>query len=922
MTEKVETTLRWVGDWPWWIGVPAALVLGITAWLLYRRDVGTMPAWMRALLPALRALAVVMIVLMLSGPVLHHRKTVGELAKLWILVDSSASMTLSDSSMELGRKALILQKLGLLPPDAVKLDLPKGVEALSSAQAAAQRALAIAGIDEAQWKSAAGEFEKHVGAAGAAVTTAANDGDRVERFRRELLDPAKELNQRTPKQIDDRTRAVQDLGKLSDVARRWQNELQERFTASLASLSAGDSPLRTAVSKFDAMPRWQRVQAMLLEAGEPKLLGKLAQTYDVQLLAADGPDAKAIWQPTAKTSALPASLPKPAAEATDLNGALRSGIGGQERELRGAVVLISDGQHNEGETPIEFAKLLAERQTPVYAVGIGSQNRPRDLAIIKVSSPGSLFFEDRVRGEIILKDDVPVGQAFTVAIKDGEKTVWEAKLLSENKPVRRVPFDFELKPLAEPRMKADATENNGAEVSGFPVELRVSIAPLDGERELSNNDGTLRFRAVTQKRKILIVDGRSRWETRYLRNMFERDEQWEVTTVFAGSKAGDAGLPRGEKADQLPPDRERLDAFDLIIFGEVPRALWKGDELQWIREFAERRGGAIVFIDGPRGRFAEYKDTPLAPLFPVDFVEAAPSREGIQRLILTERAMALAPFALMAEREPNAETWAKLPAPHWLSGARPLAGAEVLLEAEVKGQRVPAAVVRTFGAGTIFYHAFEDSWRWRFEVGDQWSVKYWNQAANWVAELPFAVRDKFVSLDAGAITYEPGASADLRVRLRDSEGKPVSNATVDAVLSREGKKVATIRLAADESGSGLFRGKTAALQPGDYEVAVESPAIPESQLKARTQFKVEPRETGELVQLSLNEDLLRQVAAASGGQYLREENIDQLPALLAPMSQGKVEETDTVLWQSWWWFVPLIGLLTAEWLLRKRAGML
>jgi hypothetical protein len=72
----------------------------------------------------------------------------------------------------------------------------------------------------------------------------------------------------------------------------------------------------------------------------------------------------------------------------------------------------------------------------------------------------------------------------------------------------------------------------------------------------------------------------------------------------------------------------------------------------------------------------------------------------------------------------------------------------------------------------------------------------------------------------------------------------------------------------------------------------------------------------------LNEDLLRQISVASGGRYLREENIDQLPDLLAPMRQGKVIESDTVLWQSWWWFVPIMLLLTLEWLLRKRAGML
>jgi hypothetical protein len=142
------------------------------------------------------------------------------------------------------------------------------------------------------------------------------------------------------------------------------------------------------------------------------------------------------------------------------------------------------------------------------------------------------------------------------------------------------------------------------------------------------------------------------------------------------------------------------------------------------------------------------------------------------------------------------------------------------------------------------------------------------------------------------------------------------------VLYREGKRAAVIRLGLDDNGGGLYRGKTAALDPGDYELGIESAAIQSRDAKARTQFKVEPRETGELTLLNLNEDLLRQMSSASGGQYLREEHIDKLATLLAPMSQGKVIESDTVLWQSWSWFLPLIALLTIEWIVRKRVGML
>jgi hypothetical protein len=566
--------------------------------------------------------------------------------------------------------------------------------------------------------------------------------------------------------------------------------------------------------------------------------------------------------------------------------------------------------------------MLGGKGTPIFPIGVGSHIRPRDLAIIKAGGPESVFYEDRYRGEVVLKDDVAVGQPFTVTIRDGDKVVWEQKLMSENKPLRRVPFDFAVKELAEPRQRASAATAGGADITGFPIELRVSVSAAEGERELKNNESTLRFRAITQKRRILIVDGRARWETRYLRNMFERDEQWEVNAVIAGSRGNESGIVRGDKADQFPPEQSKLDAYDLIFFGEVQRSAWKGDELQWIRDFVEKRGGAVVFIDGARGYFADYKDTAIAPLFPVEFNGGPGIRDGIARVRLTERATQLAAFALSPEHETNLETWSKLQAPHWLAHVTPLPGSETYIEAEANGQIVPAAVARQFGAGKVYYQAFDDSWRWRYEVADMWHVKFWNQIANFTAEPPFSVRDKFVSLDAGAVTYQPGQTADLRVRLRDGEGRPVSNATVDAVLLKDGLKVATIRLTADDAGGGLFRGRTAALEPGSYEVAVESAAIPESQLKARTNFKVEPRETGELTQLSMNEDLLRQMASSSGGRYLREENFDRVLDFLAPMSQGRVVESDTILWQSWWWFLPIVGLLTAEWILRKRAGML
>ncbi len=917
--EHVQTSLRFVGDWPWYVSFGLALLLGAVAWFLYHREMQGRPLWLRLGLPLLRSLSVLMIVVMLCGPVLHHRKIIGQLSRLLLFVDGSKSMSLTDTSMSTGRKILILQRLGLWRSDAVKMDLPQAGEALSEAQSLAAKGRESAAVNVDVWKTLTHDFEARINTAREAMARAGFDAERLDAFVRELGVSARELASRETRQLDDRNRAAHDLGRLGEAAARWQKEVNARFDQNLQAISPGEnSPLKTALSKFDGLQRWQRLQSLLLEGEKEKLLGKMGEKFDVRLIEIDGAEGRKLWQPTSRDSTLPNGLPQPEGEITNLATALKSAAGTDGKQERGAVVLFSDGQHNEGESPVEVAKILAGRGLPIYTVGFGGETRPRDLAIVKIDAPDSVFFEDRIQGQITLKDDLPPGIPFTVMVQDGDKVLWQQQLVSEGSNLRKVPFSAPLSETVKERLKNKSADT---QLTAVPLELKASVSVVEGDREPANNTMNLRVRALTQKRRILILDGRPRWETRYLRNMFERDEQWQVNTVIAGASAGDTGFPRGDKDGQFPNDPAVLQPYDLIVFGEVPRALFKDEELTWIRDFVANRGGALIFIDGPRLRLTEYAGTVLGPLFPVEW-KTPPVRENGMKLSLSERAAGLAPFVLSPEKSQNAEVWGNLHAPHWLSGATALPGAETLVEANAAGKKLPAVVFRPFGAGKVLYQAFDDSWRWRYEVGDQHHVRYWNQIANYMAELPFAVRDRLISLDAGALVYRPGDSADLRVRVRDGQGRPVTNAAVDAVLYRDGRRVATIRLSPEENAGGLLRGRTAALEPGSYEVAVESAAIAERDAKARTSFKVEPLETGELTQLSLNEELLRQMSAITGGEYLREENIDRLIELLAPMSQGRVVESDTVLWQSYWWFIPIVLLLTIEWIIRKRVGML
>jgi len=915
-TERVTTTLRWVGDWPWFAGLGVALLLGALAWMLYRRDMLAHNRWLRVLLPSLRALAVILIVLMLSGPVLHHRKVIGQLARLFLCIDASESMQLADPSMDAGRKIAVARRLGLLDGAGVALDLPNAAAALADARGIADRLPPPENLDDETWRKLSGEFAVKTDEAVKSFTKGAPGSDDLARLRAEIAGPARELAGRQFVSTDDHVRAVNDLARLGETTGRFSLKISALFEKQIEADPAA-APLRAALTKFDALPRWQRLQALLLEGPpEKRILARLAQKHDVQLVLLDGNEAKPLWHSSGGESAPPTELQKPVAPVTNLTAGLKfaaEAAGGAERS---AVVLFTDGQHNSGESPLDAARILAGRKTGVFSVGFGSQVPPRDIAVLRVVAPDSVFFEDRVRGEIFIKEEIPPGEPFTVWVKDGGKILWEKQLISIGKGVRRVPFEFPIREIAEARLKQ---QPQGYEIAGAPLQLTAEVSAIEGDRELSNNSAPLRFRAVTQKRRVMLLDGRPRWETRYLRNLFERDEKWEMNAVVAGATS-DAGFVRGDKPGTFPATQKALDAYDLILFGEVPRALLKDEELKWLAEFVGKRGGAIAFIDGPRGALRGYAGTPLEPLFPVEWIGAG-IHDGVKSLALAGRAQSIGAFMLGGDSSVNADTWAKLQPPHFLAQVKPLPGAEVLLEAVASSSaRLPAAVLRPFGAGRVYYHAFDESWRWRYEVADLYHVRFWNQLGDYIGEPPFAARDKFVQLDAGQLTYQPGEQADIRARLRDAEGHPVSDASVSAVLWRDGQKVATITLSPDEGG--LYRGRTTALDSGAYELTVDTAAVPAEQLRARTQFTVAVRENAERTLLSLNEDLLRQVSLAGGGEYLREEQADALIERLAPLSNGQVIETDTVLWQSWWWFLPIVLLLTIEWILRKRLGML
>ena len=927
----MDVSVTFTGDAPLWLGLVLATAGAVGAWVLYRRETRRGRGVSRWLLPLLRATAIFLLAMVLTGPVLSRRRTVERPSRLLVFLDGSASMSVDDRYEATALKLRIARVRGWLSPEALDTSPVETADALAeTAQATAPgrrpgapvTVLRQACLDFSD--RTAGIHERLVASAPA---------DLAGRFRADVVKPADALARRAI----EKSNQIEVRGRLRELVRsaeRFEAELRSHFAAYAEKrVRSGDPEIAAALEKLDGMSRWRRAEAFLL-GSDRGVLRALAADHDVQLLVLPNrleDEAAVLWGAAGGDDA-PSQLPDPPNGAsTDLTrgverrvdtasvvapslGALEAPADG--RSARTAVVLVSDGRHNGAGSPIETARLLGARGVPVYTIGLGGAEPRPDLAIAAVRHTEVLYRDDTVRGQIELRDHMPPGRPFTLRVEHEGQVVWEQSLTTTGGGARRVELTFSIRDVVQEKLAAMASE--GLKAAALPLSMTVRLTPQAGEDRQSNNRRPLHVvKSLPRDARVMILDGRPRWETRYLRNLFERDPRWKVNTLIAATR-GD--LRTGEGAGQFPAERASLLGYDLIVLGDLPAGVLSEKQIGWIVEFVEARGGGVIFLDGRRGHLRSLAATALGKLLPVHWPEGGSPPP--QRLQLTAAGAAEPILSLTGDPARDEEFWRSLPAPHWAARVTAAPSAETLVEAVDNTGGRPAVVLGRSGAGRVLYCGFDESWRWRRNVADEYHLRYWNQLANAVRERPFAAEDQYVSIDTRQMVYEAGQSADIRVRLRDERGKPILQAPAQAVLMKDDEEIAGAALEADRDSGGVFRAATGPLGEGRYAIRVRAENIPPGRMQAQLEFTVLPPGAREMDRLEANPSLLRQMAEQSGGAFLPEEKAHELPHMLKAFAGRQEVETQTVLWQSYWWFAPIVGLLAVELLLRKRSGLL
>jgi len=247
--------------------------------------------------------------------------------------------------------------------------------------------------------------------------------------------------------------------------------------------------------------------------------------------------------------------------------------------------------------------------------------------------------------------------------------------------------------------------------------------------------------------------------------------------------------------------------------------------------------------------------------------------------------------------------------------------AEVLMEATNRVDRWPLLVTQRYGAGRVLFWSSDETWRWRLGPAEPLHSRLWLQLSRWAMKIPLSLRGEFMSLDTGAATYQPTQPIAVRCQLRTAAGLPAAGQRATAVVLAGEKIIATVPLG-EESVAGNYSAQIAPLPAGNYHVRIAAQDYSAEALSLESAFSVVDTQSEEMQRLTCDESSLRSWAEQTNGKYLRENEAGKIVGLLEPLVQGRNLSSVWLLWQSYWWFTIAMLLLVAEWIIRKRRGLL
>lgn len=646
---------------------------------------------------------------------------------------------------------------------------------------------------------------------------------------------------------------------------------------------------------------------------------------------------------------------------TDLTNALEHVLNTTAPESLAGVLLLSDGRSNSQTLPEDSLRQLAVQNTPLSAVPVGSRLGPIDLSILDLKAPESIYLDDRVVVGAEIKADGLLGETI-----EAELLCNGAVVETQTLEISDVDFRSELRFVHRPEKKGI-------------LDYQIFLKPDESELFKNNNIWDFKVAVTDDRTNVLLVDGYPRWEFRYLRNLFYgRDKSVHLQYVLMNPDEiyrapelepvyASASRPFGEaEATKLPRTPEEWQLFDVIILGDIKPDALSSRDWQSINEAVTRRGAMLVCVAGARYMPHAHSNETLQTLLPINYTADGEARfdspEPTFKIELTSAGQSHAVTSQSSSRALNLDRWNGFQPMQWrfvadgvketaevLAFARPTGsvslngnitpdGSPGSVEAAIeqlanrKTLEQNNAVISTIraGLGKVLFLNSDQSWRFRYGVGDTYHHRFWGQVMRWGAGPNLRSGGELIRLGSDRLSYTPDDPVTVTAKVLDAERRPVTDAEIEVEVWKDGVRLNQQRMSYRSGSSGLYETSLPNLiHEGNYELRLAGEAIDQS-LAANPDgpdaistelLVVSTRNPIELAELTADRDFLNHATQLTGGRLAELHDLESLLTSFGAPKEILTEQRNITLWDTWPMLLAFLGFLTTEWIVRRRSGL-
>ncbi len=566
------------------------------------------------------------------------------------------------------------------------------------------------------------------------------------------------------------------------------------------------------------------------------------------------------------------------------------------RQLRG-IVLVSDGHG-------EPAAAAMSAGVPVVLAGVGE------------AAGGA----DRYLADLRYPDRVHRGEPMTVEVAVGQRREAGAATPADS---LRVTLSRDGEVVAEAKAPAaDLVRRDlvfTPDRTGLTV-LEVAVEALDNERFPGNNRATIAVDVRPDRSRVLLLAPVPGWDVRFLAQAARREARLGLTVVQPGPTG--PVLADSLVAWQAPMTASAwTDAWDAVVLAGPPGAWLPDVGVSLAAAVNDGLGLLMLAADGSSERRARPWPVPLLNVAPVQTVGDLPTRGDFV-------VAAAAGGATHPVTGGLGDGLGDLPPLRWLQRAQARTGGDVLLEAAAGG---PVLVVGRPGRGRTLWFGGRRLWEqafWQLPAqggeGEHPGARLLRQMLLWTTLGDDAGG---IALLGSRLVFEEGEPVPVAVSWRDLGGDPVvGRPMVLDVAAEGGGEARTFALQPDPARPGVAVGTVPPLPPGRWVLTPrgggdDGPAGDPRRV-------VVTRAGSEQAQVGQDRRALRQLAGRLGGAYVdlagaggRDEflaAVAELEADPVPVARRSRHEPAA----GWPWLVLSVGLLGAEWSMRRRQGLL